>query len=405
VPLAFDADDLTAAAVIDDPYTYFGELREADPVHWNEAHRKWIVTRHEDVAWLVRQHDLFSSEISGLAEILNASPPIDGADRELAEHLAETNKSIVITDRPAHKSMRQAIQGWFTPRAVEKWRRRLRAKARELIEAKRALGRMEVKADLAVWLPLTTVCLMLDVPAVDAPRLRELSDILTNEGFSPDRLREVVPAWDELRGYFSPLLESRAKQPGEDLISLLAEGERAGAFDRTSSLANVVLLLVAGHGTTLNLICNGVHAFIRHPDQWDLLRGDPDGLAEGAVEEALRYDPSLKGMLRVAARDTELRGQRIRAGDSVFWMIAAANRDPRVFTDPDAFDITRSPNPHLTFGGGIHHCLGAALARIEAQETFRALAAAFPRLHLAEPVEYRPNLYDREVSALHVAWD
>ncbi|HET7120509.1 MAG TPA: cytochrome P450 [Solirubrobacterales bacterium] len=403
--MGFDVDDLTAPAVIADPYTYFGQLRESDPVHWNESHRKWIVTRHEDVAWLVRQHDLFSSQISGLAEILNASPPIDGADRALAEHLAETNKSIVITDRPDHKAMRQAIQGWFTPRAVEKWRAVLSEKARALIDAKLPDGRMEVKADLAVWLPLTTVCLMLDVPTADAPRLRELSDILTNEGFSPDRLRDVVPAWDELRSYFSPLLESRAKRPGEDLISLLAEGERAGAFDRTSSLANVVLLLVAGHGTTLNLICNGVHAFIRFPDQWERLREDPGGLAASAVEECLRYDPSLKGMLRVTARDTELRGRRIRAGDSVFWMIAAANRDPRVFTDPDSFDIARAPNPHLTFGAGIHHCLGAALARVEAQETFRALAAAFPRLRLAEPVTYRPNLYDREVSALHVAWD
>lgn len=403
--MPFDTDDLTAAAVIADPYTYFGTLRESDPVHWNERHRKWIVTRHGDVAWLIRQHHLFSSEITGLAEILSASPPIDGADRALAEHLAETNKSIVVSDRPAHKPMRMAMQGWFTPRAVEKWRSVLSEKARELIAAKLPDGGMEVKADLAVWLPLTTVCLMLDVPEADASRLRELSDTLTNEGFSPDRLRDIVPAWDELRDYFSPLLESRAKRPGDDLISLLAEGEREGAFDRTSSLANVVLLLVAGHGTTLNLICNGVHSFIRFPDQWDRLREDPDGLSVSAVEECLRYDPSLKGMLRVTARDTELRGRRIKAGDGVFWVIAAANRDPRVFADPDSFDITRSPNPHLTFGAGIHHCLGAALARVEAQETFRALAETFPRLRLAAPVEYRPNLFDREVHALHVACD
>jgi cytochrome P450 len=156
----------------------------------------------------------------------------------------------------------------------------------------------------------------------------------------------------------------------------------------------------------LGLIAKGTLAFIRNPEQWDLFRRDPEGLAPSATEECLRYDPPLKMMpVRIAAQDVELGGKLIRAGDDVAYVIASANRDPRVFADPDTFDITRSPNPHVAFGGGIHHCIGAALARIEGQEAFKALARSFSRLRLQREVEYVPNTIHHMLTALHVSWD
>jgi cytochrome P450 len=172
-------------------------------------------------------------------------------------------------------------------------------------------------------------------------------------------------------------------------------------------LASINHLLVAGHETTLGLICSGTVAFIRNPEQWDLLQADPDELCVSATEECLRYEPTVKVVpLRVATRDVELRGQMIHAGDMVYWAISSANRDPRVFSDPETFDIRRSPNPHIGFGGGIHHCIGAALARVEGQEAFKALVRNFPRLRLLDDeVEYVPRLIERVVVSLPVAWD
>ncbi len=403
---AFETEDLTDPEVNADPYGYFGRLRESDPVHWNPLFKQWIVTRHSDVVWLIRQHELFSSDMRVLDEPHELQPPVDEVDWELVEHLRETFRALLHYDRPEHLAMRQVVHHWFTPRAVERWRAEVRATARDVIEARRLDGRMEVKADLAMRLPLVTISWMLNVPQSDAVRLHDLTSALMNPGFGPDRMRRMAPAWNEFRDYFSPLIDARqSKEPGEDLIAMLADGQRRGVLTHDQCLANVVLLLVAGHATTMNLICNGLLAFIRNPAQWDLLKSDPLGLARSATEECLRYEPSVKGFFRICTKDLELGDKAIRAGDKLFWAIASANRDPRVFADPDSFDITRSPNPHAAFGGGIHHCLGAALARVEGQEAFRALAELLPRLHLQEDtVEYVPSIGDREVCALPVCW-
>jgi len=176
-------------------------------------------------------------------------------------------------------------------------------------------------------------------------------------------------------------------------------------FTRHQVLVNTGLLLFAGHETTMNLICNGLLAFIRHPDQWDRLRADPGGLARTATEECLRYDPPVKSTQRIASEDVELGGQTINAGDRIRWIMAAANRDPAVFPDPDRFDIGRQPNPHLSFGSGIHYCLGVALARMEGQEVLQALAERIPRFELAldEP-EYQPSIQFRSIKTMPVTW-
>ena len=168
---------------------------------------------------------------------------------------------------------------------------------------------------------------------------------------------------------------------------------------------NTGLLLFAGHETTMNLICNGLLAFMRHRDQWDRLKRDPEGMARIATEECLRYDPPVKSTQRIVAQEAELHGRSLRPGDRIRWIIAAANRDPSVFSEPDRFDIGRQPNPHLSFGSGIHYCLGVALARIEGQEVFRGLAERFDTFELAtEELEYQPSIQFRSLKSLPVIW-
>jgi pimeloyl-[acyl-carrier protein] synthase len=375
-------------------------------VHWNALFQRWIVTRHSDFIWGMRNHDVFSSCFPRFREPREEHPPIDEADWDLAVPLAERWDPFVSRDRPEHLEMRQSIHRWFTPKAVEQWRSALRETAHDLIAARRADGRMEVKADLATPLALLTVSWMLGIPLSDAPKLTELTNRFLSPGFGPDRLRTKFETVVELDEYFSPLIEARTRNPGDDLISILAEAEQRGIYTRNQCVSSVAQIMMAGHETTTSTISNGLLAFIRNPDQWDLLRSNPEGLAALAAEECLRYEPSIKEVMRISTQDVEIGGKVIGAGDHVSFMIPGANRDPRAFSNPEAFDITRSPNPHVSFGGGIHHCLGAALARVELQEAFRALAQHIARPQLANgDVEYIPNLSLRQVSSLEVCWN
>jgi pimeloyl-[acyl-carrier protein] synthase len=170
-------------------------------------------------------------------------------------------------------------------------------------------------------------------------------------------------------------------------------------------LVNTSLLLLAGHETTINLICNGALAFLQHPEQWALLKEDPAGRMKWATEECLRYDSPVKSIQRIASQDVEMRGKTLAQADRIRWFISSANRDPAKFADPDRFDITRQPNQHVAFGSGTHHCLGATLARVEGQEIFKALAERFPNLEMAtRGLEYQPSITFRSLKSLPVTW-
>jgi len=202
-----------------------------------------------------------------------------------------------------------------------------------------------------------------------------------------------------------PMVERRIVDPGDDFISVLASGEKKGVFTRHEVLVNTSLLLLAGHETTINLICNGTLSFIRNPDQWALLKQDPNGLAKPATEECLRYDSPVKSIQRIASQDVEMRGKVMRRNDRIRWFISSANRDPDAFANPTSFDITRHPNQHVAFGSGTHHCLGATLARVEGQEVFKALAERFPKLRAqSEDLEYQPSITFRSLKSLPVTW-
>jgi cytochrome P450 len=290
---------------------------------------------------------------------------------------------------------------------MEGWRPFVRAAVAELLDEAGPRGRMDVLEALAAPLPVRVITQMMGVPEEDREHLRHLADRLLyiNRG-EPDRMRFLMEGIEGMIEYVSPKVDERAGAPRDDFISVLAQAETQGVFTRHQVLVNTALLLFAGHETTMNLICNGTLAFIRHPDEWERLRDDPAGAARLATEECLRYDPPVKSTQRIAAEDVERHGKVIRKGDRIRWIMAAANRDPRAFLEPDRFDIARHPNPHVSFGAGIHYCLGASLARIEGQEVFRALAERFPALRLeTEELAYQPSIQFRSLTSLPVAWD
>lgn len=404
---AADPEDLFAPEVIADPYAYFGRLRETDPIHWNPRAEMWILTRHDDLVWLLRHHELFSSAVIK-TDRRPPHPPIDPEDRTLFEQVRVfRSDQLVENDRPPHQAMRAAVHEYFTPQAMESWRPFVRQAVAELLDEIERQGRMDVLEALAAPLPVRVITQMMGVPEEDRDHLRHLADKLLyiNRG-EPDRMRHLMQGIEGMIEYVSPRVGERADAPADDFISVLAQAERAGVFTRHQVLVNTALLLFAGHETTMNLICNGTLAFIRHPDQWERLRADPEGAARLATEECLRYDPPVKSTQRIAADDVERRGKTIRKGDRLRWIMAAANRDPRAFEDPDRFDISRQPNTHISFGAGIHYCLGASLARIEGQEVFRALAERFPVLRLEEEeLSYQPSIQFRSLTSLPVAWD
>ncbi|HJZ17386.1 MAG TPA: cytochrome P450 [Stellaceae bacterium] len=399
-------DDMFTSDVIADPYTYYGRLRHEDPVHWNDTYALWVLTRHDDVTWMTRHNELFSSAVFK-NDPKPAYPAIDESDLGLYEYVRNYQADQFIQhDRPEHLDMRKIVHGYFTPKAMESWRPFVINAVKELLDAAEEKGSMDVMRDLATPLPVLVIAQMMGVPAEDRPYVRQLAEKLLYIGRGEyDRMPILTDGMKGMVEYVSPLVDERIAKPGDDFISVLASGEKKGVFTRHQVLVNTSLLLLAGHETTINLICNGTLAFIQHPDQWALYKEDPVGRAKWATEECLRYDAPVKSIQRLASQDIDVRGKVMEKNDRIRWFISSANRDPNVFADPDKFDITRQPNPHVAFGNGVHHCLGATLARVEGQEVFKALAERFPGLQVeAEQLEYQPSITFRSLKSLPVTW-
>jgi cytochrome P450 len=399
-------DDMFTPDVIADPYAYYGRLRDEDPVHWNDTYGLWVVTRHDDVTWMTRHNELFSSAVFR-NDPRPAYPAIDESDLGLYEYVKNYQADQFIQhDRPEHLDMRKIVHGYFTPKAMESWRPFVVNAVKELLDAAEEKGSMDVMRDLATPLPVLVIAQMMGVPAEDRPYVRQLAEKLLYIGRGEhDRMPILTDGMKGMVEYVSPLVDERIAKPGDDFISVLASGEKNGVFTRHQVLVNTSLLLLAGHETTINLICNGTLSFIQHPDQWALYKEDPAGRAKWATEECLRYDAPVKSIQRLASQDLEMRDKVMRKDDRIRWFISSANRDPNVFADPEKFDITRQPNPHVAFGNGVHHCLGATLARVEGQEVFKALAERFPDLEVATgELEYQPSVTFRSLKSLPVTW-
>ena len=401
-------DDMFTPEVIADPYAYYGQIREEDPVHWNERYQVWVITRHDDLVWLTRHNELFSSAVFK-NDPKPPYPSIYDTDLGLYEFVRDyQSRQFIQHDRPAHLDMRKVVHGYFTPKAMEAWRPWIRDAITELLDEAEAKGSMDVMRDFATPLPLLVIAQMMGIPREDRPYIRELAEQLLYVGRGePDRMQNFSAGIQGMIDYVSPLVEQRIKNPQDDFISVLAAGERDGVLTREEVISNSSLLLLAGHETTINLLCNGALSFIENPDQWELLQRDPEGMMVSATEECLRHDSSVKSITRIAAEDVELRDKVLKKEDRIRWFISSANRDPRKFPDPDKFDITRWPNAHVAFGAGIHHCLGATLVRVEGQEAFKALAERFRALRVdpKETLEYQPSITFRSLKSLPVTWN
>ena len=399
-------EDLLGPEAIVDPYTYYGRLREEDPIHWNPLYETWVLTRYADVVWVLRHPEVFSAEIF-LRDPHPPSPPILETDQALYEF----NKHFLShwflrRDAPDHLRMRRVVHSHFNPKYIAgRFRPLVQEVIRDLLAEVEERGCMEVLQDFAAPLPVWVIAQWLGLPQQDREFIRQLSrHLLALDQENPDRNQAVHQAITTLVEYLTPLVEERLTSPRDDLLSVLATGEKQGSLSRDEVVGNTLLLLVAGHQTTINLIGNGILTLIHHPDHWAQLQRDAT-LIPRATEEILRYDAPVKRAPRIAAADVELHGKTIRQAERVLLVLSAANRDPRQFSDPDTFDITRDPNPHVAFGGGIHHCLGANLARLEGQEAFRAITQRFAPFRLAtERLDYQTLLSLRGLKALWVSW-
>jgi pimeloyl-[acyl-carrier protein] synthase len=380
-----------------DPYPTYHRLRAEDPVHYSPL-GFWVLTRYEDVAAVLRDARFIKEPLAALV-----------AARFGAEVPRGVGLSMLDRDPPDHTRLRSLVSKAFTPRVVEGLRPRIQQIVDGLIARAEAAGSMDLIEEFAYPIPVNVICEMMGVPVKDHERFKGWSlDIargLDSIWLPPDSEipRRSAAARHAISDYFRELIAQRRASPRGDLLSALIAAEEAGdKLNEEELLATCILILIAGHETTVNLIGNGVLALLRNPEELRRLRATP-GLITTAVEELLRYDGPVQRTARVASDDATIGGRTIRKGEMVMPFIGAADRDPAHFPEPDRLDLARADNRHIAFGWGIHFCLGAPLARVEGQIAINTLVQRLPRLaFVSDTVEYRQSLTLRGLKALPV---
>ncbi len=381
------------------PHEYLDRLRAEAPVHRDTALNRVFLTRFEDVKAVVSNRALVVDPRKG--------PPSSYHRRIVIGDATDFEPSMLHMDDPDHKRIRGLVSQAFNQRAIEAFRPRIQAIADQLLDAIADRGGFDVIADYAAPLPTIAIAEMLGVDPADQGRFKIWSDALAHS-FNPRRTAaqdtELAEARTGLFGYFQQIVDARRRARGTDLVSALVSAEEAG--DRLSEreiIGTCNLLLVAGNVTTTDLIGNGVLALLRHPEQMQALRAQPELIRE-AVEEMLRYDPPVAQTSRLALAPIELGGVRVEAGESLNASLLAAGHDPAAHQNPHDFDIRRADTSHLSFGGGAHFCLGAPLARAEAQIATATLLKRFPALRLdpGGTIEHKRAPVFNGVAALHV---
>lgn len=360
-----------------DPYPWYAEMLKA-PITFNPQFGAYLIFRYEEVRQVFNDPHTFSSAV------------YDG----LSEELAFENQ-IQGMDPPRHTQLRALAAHAFTPRAIAELEPRILEIASDLLDQAVKKEQFDFVRDFAIPLPVSVIAEMLGVPEEDHPTFKRWSDIIVEISErlltgNTEELPEHVTAYRAMKAYFQKLIHERRENPRNDLISRLAAAEIEGMQLTDLEASNFcLLLLVAGNETTTNLLTNAIRTFAEHPEQWEMVRQD-EKLIPRAVEEVLRFRTSVQLMYRIAKQDVEIGGARIKAGERVVVFMGAANRDPAKYESPNTFDITRAPSPHTSFGHGIHQCLGAPLARLEASIALKAIAKRIPMLQIPDESELEP---------------
>jgi cytochrome P450 len=370
--------DPAAPGFFDDPAIALAELREAAPLHWSDVLSSWLVTRYEDVHRLTRSRSVIGS-VTTLG--LPVGPGPDGSmPKPKPGHRMMINR-----DGEDHLRLRRLVSKVFTPRAVGQWQQRASTIVDQLLAEASGRGELDIIADYALPLPAQVITEMLGLPRDDTPQLRAWSRALTNTlepDNAADEKEKITEAGRAMGDYLQQVIADKRRSPGDDILSGLLHAEDAGdILDDKEVLAQVVMLYIAGHETTLNLIGNGVTHLLSFPDQLELLRTEP-ALDANAVEEVLRYESPAQLTRRINLEPIEVGEVTIPAGSHITLSLASANRDPRKWgPTADVLDIARpGANEHVSFGGGAHYCLGASLARFEAKIALPRLIRRFPAM-------------------------
>ena len=386
-----------------DPYPTYRMIRETNPFLKIPGTEDWIALRYDDCAAVLRDKrfgiDNDRRMRMGVGDDYMAQPAF-----------ASLARMMLVADPPVHTRLRKLVVKAFDARSIEKLRGMIRQIARELVDRMEDSNSGDVMTAFARLLPIQVICEMLGIPAEDRHRFIEVDEtagrILDPTPMTPEELERANRDTLEGAAYFDDLCERRRREPTDDLLTAMVQSETEhGRLTREELAANISLLFGAGHETTVNLIGNGLLALYRNRDELTKLRNDRS-LISNAVEELLRYDSSVQLSGRTALEDAEIAGHRIDAGAQVLTLLGAANRDPAQYDDPERLDVTRQNVKPLSFGGGIHHCLGAQLARIEGAEAFDELLTRLPNLELddvAQP-KWKPTITLRGLIELPAHW-
>lgn len=394
--------DPWSPAFVADPYPAYAELRSRGPVHYYEPTRQWLVPHYADVSALLRDRRLGRTYLHRFTHEEFGRTPLPAAHEPF--HTLNDNGMLDL-EAPDHTRIRRLVSKAFTPRTVERLVPTVERLAAELVAGVRDAGGGDLLAEVAEPLPVAVIAEMLGIPAADRGLLRPWSaDICGMFELNPseETAARAVRASVEFSAYLRELIAERRTSPGDDLISaLIAAYEEGDRLSEQEMISTCVLLLNAGHEATVNTTANGWWTLFRHPDQLAALRADHT-LLSTAVEELLRYDTPLQMFERWVLDDIEIDGTVIPRGSELALLFGSANRDPAKFEDPDTLDLARADNPHLTFGAGIHYCLGAPLARIELAASFGELLREAPTMKIAAEPEWKPGYVIRGVRELKV---
>jgi cytochrome P450 len=399
-------DDMLAPERVADPYPFFAELRTSDPVHWSDRYRAWFISRWDDVFEALRDPRFSSDRVKPVF------------DTKLTDEQRAARKPMfdifqywmVFNDPPDHTRLRGLVNRAFTPKAIAALRPRIEEVVAEQLEVIRQRGSADLIRDFAFPIPAVVIAEMMGVPAADRDLFKSWSDAIMALVFgaadAPGRREQAQRSLLDLAAYLHDLLSHFRRRPAENLLTDLIGSQEAD--DRLSDdeiVATCTLVLFGGHETTTNLIGNGTRTLLNAPDQLVRLVAEPK-LLTVAVEELLRFDGPSKMEVRRAAAEIEMRGSTINQGDQIYFIQAAANRDPEVFENPDTVDLGRSPNRHCGFGFGIHYCLGAPIARVEGAIAIDALVRNLPGLRIGpDPEVWHPPLISRGMQSFTVTWD